>query len=83
MQNQERPNQSSKSVVVSETPSTTQRGGYVNTAFEDGPQKENKVNDKHNVPINNSNYTHTHKRVEDEGLAPSESASFLSNRRLL
>lgn len=53
LQIEEDPNQLSKSVIIipDGSPMTTQEG-YVNNAFEDGPQKADKVNDKHNARIN-------------------------------
>lgn len=57
LQIEEDPNQLSKSVIIiSDRPPLTTQDGYVNNAFEDGPQKADKVNDKHNVRINIKQY---------------------------
>lgn len=60
LQIEEDPNQFSKSVIIISdgSPMTTQEG-YINNAFEDGPQKADKVNDKHNVRINIKNNLHS------------------------
>lgn len=53
-------NHFSKNVVVtSDGPSLTTQVGYVNNAFEDGPQKADKVNDKHNAHTNITNYLYS------------------------
>lgn len=44
-------NQLSKNMTL-ESSAITQHDGYVNSAFEDNHQKEDKVNDKYNVRIN-------------------------------
>lgn len=45
-------NQLSKSVIlISDGPLLTTQDGYINNAFEDGLQKAEKVNDKHDVRI--------------------------------
>jgi len=50
------PNQLSKSVIIiSDGHPLSTQDGYINKAFEDGPQKADKVNDKHNVRINIKN----------------------------
>jgi hypothetical protein len=42
----------SNNVILSDALKKAQRDGYVNNAFEDGPQKStDKVNDKHNVHL--------------------------------
>jgi len=54
------PNQLSKSVIIiSDAPPLTTQDGYINNAFEDGPQKADKVNDKHNVRINIKHHLHS------------------------
>ncbi|XP_001949724.1 uncharacterized protein LOC100162409 isoform X1 [Acyrthosiphon pisum] len=46
------PNQLSKSVIIiSDGPPLTMQDGYINNAFEDGPQKADKVNDKDNGTV--------------------------------
>lgn len=52
LQAEEEPNRKvSKSVMISEEkPDVSPKDGYVNNAFEDGPQNTDKVNDDHYVP---------------------------------
>lgn len=38
-------------VLISDDPLLTTQDGYINNAFEDGPQRAEKVNDKHDVRI--------------------------------
>jgi len=42
-------------IIISDGPPLTTQDGYINNAFEDGPQKADKVNDKDNVRINIKN----------------------------
>lgn len=37
--------------------------GYINNAFEDGPQKADKVNDKHKVRINITHTLHSSTQI--------------------
>lgn len=57
MQAEVEENNVSKKDIVPETSDVSTHVGYVNTAFEDGPKTEDKVNDKHDVriPIHISN----------------------------
>lgn len=52
LQTEIEPNRTSKRLTTaSEVPVTQSPDGYVNNAFEDGPQKADKVNDNNNVRI--------------------------------
>lgn len=43
-------------IIAEETTTITPQSGFVNNGFEDGPQKSDKVNDKHNVRTKNVFY---------------------------
>jgi len=50
-------------IIISDGPPLTTQYGYINNAFEDGPQKADKVNDKDNVRINIKNNLHSSTQV--------------------
>jgi len=50
-------------IITSDEPILTTQDGYVNNAFEDGPQKADKVNDKHKVRINIIHNLHSFTQV--------------------